>query len=371
MHKLVFSNHVMNVFNEYNVEYEDLKNLMFDLAMGHEIYDDETGKVIPNREANKMVREISMKIFGISENSTKRDRKRAYEDHGKEYFRVIEETVDAVVSTGLKDSEWFDELVNEHNQALGDELQFWTEDDVILNVAKAGRTHHDHTLQRLGAGQYTTIPMARYVVAVGGDIDRFILGDIDWAKLVAAIGIAFAHQIQNVVYEHILGAAEELPAIYKGTGDLVKDDFDTIIENVSIANDNAEVAIFGTKSALRKLNGFYDEAIHWIAPSMKESVAHTGRLGDYEGNLIVEIPQRFKKNQEGERFYSDTRLYIFPRGKDNKIVELGDSGETIIDEITERGEANANISDLMKYEVQRDFGVVTRIGQRYGEWVIS
>lgn len=376
MPKLVFSNRVMNVFNEAETSYEELKNLMYDLAMGNEIYDEETGRVIPKREAEEALLNISQKIFGINKKSTKRDRQRAYQDHAKEYFRVIEETVDDIVTTGLKESEWFQELVNEHNQALGDELQFWTEDEVILNVAKAGRTHHDSTLQRLGAGEYTTIPMARYVVAVGGDIDRYLLGDIDWSKLVEAIAIAFAHQIQDVIYTHITGAAAQLPVQtgFVSSGALTdqnKDDFDEIIENVSIANDNADVVIFGTKTGLKKLNGFYDNAVHWISPSMKESVAHTGRLGDYEGTLIVEIPQRFKRNQVGTKFYDDDVLYIFPRGRNNKLVEFGDSGETIIDEITERGEANANISDLMKYEVQRDFGVVTRIGQYFGQWTIT
>lgn len=376
MHKLVFSNHVLSVFNEAGTEYEQLKNLMYDLAMGNEIYDEESGRVIPKREAEETLLNVSRKIFGIDKNSTKRDRKRAYEDHAKEYFRVIEETVDDIVTTGLKDSEWFQELVEERNQALGDELQFWTEEDVILNVAKAGRTHHDSTLQRLGKGEYVTIPMARYVVAVGGDIDRYLLGDCDWAKLVASIAIAYAHQIQDVIYDHVTKAAAKLPVTtgFVGSGDLdpsTKEDFDEIIENVSIANNNAEVAIFGTQTALKKLTGFYNEAIHWISPSQKESVAHTGRLGDYEGTLIVEIPQRFKRNQVGQKFYADDVLYIFPRGNNNKIVLLADSGETIIDEITDRGETNANISDLMKYEVQRDFGVITRIGQYFGQWTIG
>lgn len=371
---LTFSNHVLAVFNDAGVEYEQLRNLMIDLAMGNDIYDDD--RLVPKREAEEKLLDVSRKIFGITSKSTKRDRKRAYEDHAKEFFRVVEESVDSIVSTGLKESEWFQELVNEHNQALGDELQFWTEDDVILNVAKAGRTHHDHILQRLGAGQFTTIPMARYVVAVGGDIDRYLLGDIDWSKLVGAIAIAFAHQIQDVVYDHVTSAAAQLPVTtgFVGTGDLdssTKADFDEIISNVSIANNNSEVVIMGTKNALKKINAFYDNAVHWISPSMKESVAHTGRLGDYEGTLLVEIPQRFARNQVGTPFYSDKQLFIFARGKDNKIVEFGDSGETIIDEITERGEANANISDLMKYEVQRDFGIVTRIGQYYGSWTTT
>jgi len=376
MHKLVFSQHIMNVFNKFETEYEEVKNLMYDLGMGHEIYDDETGKVVSKREAEKRLHDLVLSVFELDERATKRDRQRAYEDHGKEFFRLIEETVDAIVDTGLKDSEWFQELVNERNVALGDETQFWTDEDIILNVAKAGRTHHDHILQRLGGGQYVTIPLARYVVAVGGDIDRYILGDCDWSALVAAIAVAFQHQIQDTIYEHITGAAEKLPVTegFVDSGDLAaatKDQFDTIITNVSIANGNSEVAIFGTKNALKKLNAFYDGAVHWIAPSQKESVAHTGRLGDYEGTLLVEIPQRFVRNQVGQHFYSDKDLYIFARGKDNKLVEFADSGETLINEITERGEANANISDLMKYEVQRDFGVVTRIGQYFGKWTTT
>lgn len=376
---MLFSSHVLSVFNEMNVEYDGLKNLMFDLAMGHEIYDEETGKVIPKREAESMLREVSRKIFGITEKSTRRERKRAYEDHGKEYFRVIEETVDSVISVGFKDSEWFNELVNYHNVALGDELQFWTEDDTILAVAKAGRTHHDHILQRLGEGEYSPIPMERYVVAVGGDIDRYLLGDLDWAKLVAAIGIAFTQQIQSMVYAEIGNAVTNLPASgpFSGTGSLgsaTKVNFDTIIENVSIANGNSEVVIFGTRTALKNLNALADVNVHWIAPSQKEAVAHTGTMGDYEGTLFVEIPQKFKNNKDfsaTNRVYNDKKLYIIPRGTDNKIVEFGDSGETIIEEITDRGEINGNIGDIMKYEVQRDLGCVTRVGRHFGVWTIT
>ena len=41
-----------------------------------------------------------------------------------------------------------------------------------------------------------------------------------------------------------------------------------------------------------------------------------------------------------------------------------DVGETLIDEITERGEANGRIDDLMKYEVQRELGVAARLGKK-------
>ena len=105
MPKLVFSNHVLSVFNDAGTEYDQVKNLMYDLAMGNEIYDEETGKVISKRDAEKALLDISQKIFGINSKSTRRERKRAYEDHAKEYFRVIEETVDDIVTTGSTLSE--------------------------------------------------------------------------------------------------------------------------------------------------------------------------------------------------------------------------------------------------------------------------
>ena len=47
MRKMNFSAHVMNVFNELETNYDEIKNLMYDLAMGNEIYDAESDRVIP------------------------------------------------------------------------------------------------------------------------------------------------------------------------------------------------------------------------------------------------------------------------------------------------------------------------------------
>ena len=48
-----------------------------------------------------------------------------------------------------------------------------------------------------------------------------------------------------------------------------------------------------------------------------------------------------------------------------------DVGETLIEEITDRGTTNSNIADIMKYEVQRELGVSTRIGRYFGSWTIT
>lgn len=374
-----FSSHIMSVFSVEKVDYEALKNLMYDLAVGNEIYDEAEGRVISKREANDKVLSISRKIFGIDEKSTKRDRMRAYRDHGREFFDIIEETVDDFLSSGFQGSEFFDQFVDYRNQALDDEMQFWTEKEIILNIAKAGRTHHDHILQRLGEGEFTTIPFARYVAAVGANIDRFVLGKEDWSKLVAAIARAFEVQIQDEIFEKVFSASAELPAQFLATGPLeasTKAYFDEIIENVSIANGNVPVAIFGTKTALKSVSGLAGvvggtAAVHWVAPSQKEDVAHLGRLGDYEGTVLVEIPQRFARNDVTRKLYDNTKLIILPMTQDTKMVLMTDAGETLIDEITERGEANGRIDDIMKYEVQRDYGIAVKLGRYFGQWTIG
>ena len=58
MRKINFSANVMNVFNEMNTNYEEVKNLMYDLAMGNEIYDAETDRVVSKSEAESKLRSV-------------------------------------------------------------------------------------------------------------------------------------------------------------------------------------------------------------------------------------------------------------------------------------------------------------------------
>lgn len=124
----------------------------------------------------------------------------------------------------------------------------------------------------------------------------------------------------------------------------------------------------GTMVGLQELEGLID--INWIASSQKEDKAKMGRLGNYGRYTLVEIPQRFAKNDLTKDMYKDDVLYVFASG-DEKLVDMVDVGETLIEEITDRGTANANIADIMKYEVQREFGIATRIGKVFGQWTIT
>lgn len=370
MRKMNFSAHVLNVFDEMKTSYEDVKNLMFDL------YKNELGEGITKREAEDKLREVSLKIFGLTKDSSRRERERAYRDYGRQFFDVIEEVTDWTVSTGLKENEWFNALVNYRNLKEGDKNLFVNEhEEVILSVARMGKRHHDTMLQRLPENTTYSVETDVYGAAVGADIDRYLIGQEDWTKLVDAITKAFTVKIQELIFAEVLEAPKKLPvqSQFVQTGALSKANrkkFNKILQNVSTANDNADVVIMGTMVALQELENLID--VDWVADSQKEEKASMGRLGHYGRYTLVEIPQRFARNDVTKDMYKDDTLWVFASGADdNKMIDMVDVGETLIEEITERGTANSNIVDIMKYEVQRELGVSTRLSKYFGQWTIA
>lgn len=368
MRTMNFNQRVMDVFANMNTTYDEMKELMFDLYKG------ELDSEVSKKDAENKLREMSLKIFGLTKDSKKRDRERAYRDYGRLFFDVIEEVTDWTVSTGLKENEWFNELVNYKNLNDGDENLFVNEhEEVILSVARMGKRHHDTMLQRLPEGETYTIETDVYGAAVGADIDRYLVCQEDWTKLVDAITKAFVVLTQDLVFAELLQAPKKLP-VQEGfveTGALNatnRKKFNKVLQNVSVANDNAEVVVMGTMVGLQELENLIN--VDWIADSQKESVASMGRLGNYGRYKLVEIPQRFARNDVTKDVYDDNVLWVFASGE-NKMIDMVDVGETIIDEITDRGEANSNIADLMKYEVQREIGVGTRLGRYFGQWTIT
>lgn len=213
------------------------------------------------------------------------------------------------------------------------------------------------------------VPTSVYAVKVGSDIRLFLTGRKNWNEFVDAVARAFMIKIQGTMYTEFMGASAQIPPTsqFNKTGLLssaTKDTFDTLIEDVSVANNNAPVIIMGTRVALKKLTGLAD--INWIADSQKESVAHSGLLGDYEGTALMEIPQRFAQGTTASKLVDSTKLIIMPQigAKPVKFVDYGESELTV----DQKGDYR---DDFQTYEVQRRMGVATVITEYFGTWTIG
>lgn len=378
MRKMLFSDlsmHVQNVFANLcedgvtpEENYEGFKKLIYDLNHNpNEIYDEE-GNKISKKEANDAVRKFVFAIMGLTEHSTKRDRKRAMDKHGIELFEVMEEEIDIKVETGFRESEFFNNYVEQRNLSRGDSQEFWTNEKVILSVTKISGDHHDFTLQRLGSGESYTVTTSVYGIAVGADIDLYLAGRYDWAKLTDQCAAAFVRKVQNDIYAEMMNAGKKLPAQFQGTGALstaTKDKLDTLLEDVSLANDGAQVVIMGTRTGLQQFQKLMD--VDWITDDQKRDVATMGRLGYYGPYTLVELPQRFALNDTTKKLLDPKTLFIMPQVED-KFIKFVDVGETEIYEVNEKG---ARMDDTMKYEVQRAMGVGVQIGRYFGVWTLA
>ena len=366
--------HLRNVFSEEG-KYEDFRDICYNLNHGNEIFryeEDGNKRVFSKDEANKAVRKVLMEICELDETDlkSKKKRKRALKSHLTEVFEVIEEDVDFKVSTAFKDSEWFNEFVEQRNVALGDDEEFWTDENIMLSVAKISGDSHDLTIQNLGEGESFKVHTSTYGMKVGKDIDLILLGRVNFTELTDKIAEAFASMIQTTCYEEVYNASSKIPnnSQFVKTGALgaeTKEEFDTLLEDVATANES-EVIIMGTKMALKKLNAL--AAVDWRSNSQKEAVASLGHLGTYEVTDLIEIPQRFARNDVTKKLIDNKMLLIFAKNQE-QFVKFVDKGET---EITEAGLNKGDLADdFQTYEVQREMGVATILPRYFGVWKIS
>lgn len=366
----IFNEHTMAVFAANDTDYEAVSNLMTDVALGREIYDAESGRMITKAEANAKILDFSRQVLGITDIKDTKAVRRAIRDNGRQWYDIIEDTINIVIDTGFKESDFFNALVDRKTIAFGDRQDFVIEDeDALFSIAKAGTSHHDHILQRLRGRQTISIPTELYVVKIGADINRYVLGDVDWSTWVANIGRSYVAMIQEETYAQLGQAVASLPAQFKGTGTLDatnKAAFDDIIQAVSAANNGAEVVIMGAKAALSKVSGLAD--VNWAAKDQRDNVMNTGNIGIYEGTRLVEIPNRFKDKTLQQYVFPTDELYLIPViGDAGKFIKMVDEGDTEIIEKLERGDY---LSDLQTYEVQRRLGFGLYLGRYFGQWEI-
>jgi hypothetical protein len=364
------SENLIRVFSKPENDFEGFKSFLFDYTHGKAVYD-EDGVVVTPAQANAKINSVCFDILGFDEGykPSRKELKRAMKKNGIELFEVLEEAIDFKVATGFNDNEFFNMFVEMKNIKSGDRNEYWTEKDVVLAVAKVSGGHHDLTMQKLGEGESFSVKTSNYAVKVGMDIDVYLLGRKDWSELIDAIATAFQEQIQNDMFAAFVGAEKKMPTpeqfvITEELDAAHKDDFDQLVADVETANE-CGVVIMGLKTDLKKLTKLAD--IDWISEEQKKEVAALGRLGSYEGTTLIELPQRFVKNDVTKKLITPGTLYIVPN-VDNKFVKFTDVGETEITEVSEKADRN---DDFMTYEVQREMGVEVVLDRYHGVFHIA
>ena len=133
---MMFNATVQNAFDNDNENFVNFSQLLVDAARG-EVQE------YSAKDANKKIVEKFRSALGITENDRPQTVRRAIRANKDLVFTLIEETIEEMIITGWMENPFFNQFVETKNLALGDENDFYVEDDSILSVSKVSGNHHN------------------------------------------------------------------------------------------------------------------------------------------------------------------------------------------------------------------------------------
>lgn len=363
---MLFNTTVQSAFNNDNAQFVCFNELLLDAARG-------TVKEYTAKEANQKIVEKFRAMLGIEPNDRPQHVKRAIRANQQLVFTIIEEVVEEMIITGWMENPFFNQFVDTKNLALGDENDFYVEDDSILSVSKVSGNHHNMIRQRLGAGRHFSVAGEWFGLKIYSDFERILTGAEDWASFVSKVTEAVNRYLYDALYAALRGAKDSLGANWVKSGALETANKTTLVKlcnDISMAT-GSPVTIFGARTALSSLTAMAD--VNWAPESVKsEYYANGGVLGNWEGFAVAEIGQGLKRgagiNSATVEYMLDTdRLYVIPTSVANKFIKVVNYGEAQISQVTDR-DTNRDMS--YEYEMLYKMGINVILNTVFGVWEI-
>jgi hypothetical protein len=133
---MMFNTTVQNAFDNDNEKFVGFGELLLDTVRGEV-------KEYSAKEANQKIVEKFRAALGVEPTDRPQAVRRAIRANKDLVFTLIEETIEEMIVTGWMENPFFMQFVETKNLALGDENDFYVDDDSILSVSKVSGNHHN------------------------------------------------------------------------------------------------------------------------------------------------------------------------------------------------------------------------------------
>lgn len=240
-------------------------------------------------------------------------------DNKYKVFAVISEVLSVAPQTIIQ--EQFMDFADVHNVALGDSLQFEIEDADLFRVATIADGSTAVRRQKLYDGKLT-VSTSLLAVKIYAELNMFMAGRVDFAKMIDRVNKSIANQIGTMVYNAIYNSYSSLSSTYGVTGSFADATLQTMVGHVE-AKTGKNVAIYGTKTALAKITGL-------TSATALEDIYSMGYFGQYKGTPCIQLPQAHTSNTDTFAV-NDSFLLIVPN--DEKIVKIVFEGDAIVNDV--------------------------------------
>lgn len=284
---------------------------------------------------------------------------RSIRENGAKIFTVTEVILETLLQEGLTDQ--FDEFVDIRNVNLGDKNMFMVNDYHLFKVAQLSSGNNTLRRQRLDRTPFS-VPTAWHGVKIYDELELFLAGRVDWAKMVAKVQKSFTAQITSDIYNAIVAGYTGLTTPYKVTGSYNETSFNTLVENIKAATGVQNVMVFGTKIALQNVVPAYVAYNGQVVEQRNQD----GFFRVVDGIPLVEIRQAHIPGTD-TLAVSDNFLLVVPQGEE-QIVKLVLEGDPLIRETAANG---MNADDSIEYLFKKKYGVGVITSSKYGAYTFS
>ena len=273
-------------------------------------------------ESNEVLRKALVDLNGGSDKITYKTLRNGASNG---LFEIIEEILTRTVNEGLTGNEFFNQMVEFRNIALGDTNVFWVEDANLFRVDEIAEGHQGVRRQRIEGGTEVPINTRLYACKIYEELNRILAGRVDFNSMINRVGESFRQKLLNDIYKVWVGltAADLGGNVYfPAAGNYDEDTLLDIVAHVEAASGGQQVTIMGTKRALRNL-----------APSIqgaesKSDLYNLGYYGKFYSSDVVALPQRHEVGSTNF-ILPDNELSIVASTTD-KPIKCVTEGESLI-----------------------------------------
>lgn len=317
------------------------------------------GHVDGNFSAAQSSEALRLALVEANGGSSVIDRK-SLRRNGTAIFEIIEEIIPALVIEGLQGDEFFMNLVEYRNVALGDQNMFVVEADSNFVVAEISDGNAVPRRQRIGEQTSMSVKTTLHSIRMYEELSRVLAGRIDWNTFVDKVAKAFRIKLYEDVFAAFKGISAStigLNETYVKGGTYNEEDLLAIVDHVEAATGK-KATIVGTRPALRKCS----TAV--VSHEAESDYYNAGFYGKLAGVPMVAIKNQHKAGTD-EFIFEDNKLYII--ASDDKPIKVVNEGDpTIIER-----DMTHNDDMSLEYLYIEKYGVALIINGKIGVYTIA
>lgn len=242
-----------------------------------------------------------------------------YRANKHKIFAIIEATLDEVLPEKVSEFIMFAEV---KNFKFGQTMRF----KVNSKHVKAYAVALGGTVRRTRMdSRYITIEAENIQAKVYEEMLNIKAGLVDFQELIDLCVEAITEEINNRIYEAVMGTYANLPTPNKHESAGV--DEAELLRITQIVGSYGSPVIYGTKRGLAELTSLLDPSLATDAD--KSDLREQGFIGKWKGTPVYEI-KNVVTDETNEAFkYDDAYLFVFPQGKES-YIKVGFEGEAFV-----------------------------------------